>query len=226
MARSSARTSNGFPRPDHPLGQPASPEPDEDLLEDFLLSLKTRLEGLVRSLGTWEVRVDELLLQLHELRRRFDRSRNAGSYRMGHRFRRGWGDQEKLHQSVKDVEGILRKAACQGVSRVEMEKLASGRAVVGIGESASFELSPKLALLLEIIRDGDPKPDSEEPLAPWKSLDEVARRLQLAFGEEEPLSRNRIRQLIHRLRRAFEANLVNPFIVETRPGAVRLACRR
>ena len=125
----------------------------------------------------------------------------------------GLGTSSKSTKISRSVHKILKDLARPGTSRFRIDWPSKRAAVVEVGDSGPFSLTPKLARLLDILASG--KVESSEVFVPWKSLSDIGLELQIRAADAHPAKRHAVTELLRRLRLALLENHVNPFLVET-----------
>jgi hypothetical protein len=113
-----------------------------------------------------------------------------------------------------EADSMLRKIAQTGIGKIIITRQTDGSGIIEIDGAAVFELSPKLADLLDLlVSSADAK---------------IRSAVGIHHGKKGATSSNHPAvQLVHRLRKAFEKAGLNPFFVDSdRARGVRILVRR
>ncbi len=129
-------------------------------------------------------------------------------------------------KTAADKEHI--RAAKSGVGDFKLESNVDGSATATI-DGVEVELSITLAKLLALLADpeiglsSDAAAPTNENLVPFKHTSDLSDHLQKSLNRR--FTAGTLRNLVHRLRRDFEAGGINKYLIQTAGGQVRLARR-
>jgi hypothetical protein len=135
----------------------------------------------------------------------------------------------------------LQKEAEKGIACYDFERFSNGNGAVNI-DGTRIALSPVLADFLSLLADpksetptvpvgGVPDPSDHPELVPWKTAAELANRMHRLRGAGKPAAKpptaKRVWNWIWCLRKRFEDEKANPYLIQTTPhGQARLALQR
>jgi len=130
-------------------------------------------------------------------------------------------DVPELHRSKGDSLAVIRalKETATPILKLDIELADNGSSEVSIDDGPQFHLAPKLTLLLRLISSNQCHVPDGLP---------VFRSVAAMKRTTSEFARSRLTQLIHRLRKKFRENGVNPYLIETdrRPDGLFVRFRR
>ncbi|MFQ5740707.1 MAG: hypothetical protein ACE5JX_17020 [Acidobacteriota bacterium] len=96
---------------------------------------------------------------------------------------------------------------------------AAGNVVISL-DKRLLSLPPKLGALLQALATDKFGIKSADGLAPWKTKGQIASAMT-KLGQ--PVKENNVANLVYRLRKEFKSGGLNPFLIQTKANAYRLA---
>ena len=125
-----------------------------------------------------------------------------------------------------EADSMLRKIAQTGIGKIIITRQTDGSGIIEIDGAAVFELSPKLADLLDLLVSSAEVADDGFPA--FVTYAKIRSAVGIHHGKKGATSSNHPAvQLVHRLRKAFEKAGLNPFFVDSdRARGVRILVRR
>jgi len=131
----------------------------------------------------------------------------------------------KRLSSPRDI--LLQKEANKGLdtNAFTITGESTGKFLVRVDGSELILPETPGELLRLISLDTSPEGGSDRNLVGWKSREVLAASMQKKFGH--PFTRRYLNQLVYKLRKLFEANNQNPFLIQaSKKHGIRLALKR
>jgi len=122
---------------------------------------------------------------------------------------------------------FLQVISRKGMARIDIvDRAEDGSAAMAIDGGEAIRLSPRLAILAELLAWDDGQCADPGGLVGWKTAEQLVKRLESLHGVKTTIPA--IRQMVRELRRRLAQGGVNPWLLQScRPdGKYRLAVRR